>query len=55
MVDRQLTYSRMTAETRRRIAALALARTHRCALRADHDALLGLGRPRKHPDYRSTI
>jgi hypothetical protein len=55
MLDRQSLHLRLAAATRRRIVALALARTNRYATAGDPDARLGRNRPRKHQDYRPSI
>jgi hypothetical protein len=55
MLDRQLPHSRLAAATRRRIAALALARTHRYGLRTIATPGLVAPVPDEHVDHRPSI
>jgi hypothetical protein len=55
MLDRQSPHSRLAAATRRRIAALALARIHRYGLRAITTPGLVAAVPDKHANHRSSI
>jgi hypothetical protein len=55
MLDRQFTHSRMTAATRRRLAALALARANLHGLRAIATPGLVAAAPVEHANYRPSI
>jgi hypothetical protein len=55
MLDRQLARSRMTTATRRRIAALALARTNRYGLRTIATSGLVAAAADEHANYRPSI
>jgi hypothetical protein len=55
MVDRQLGHVRMAAVTRRIAARSPAAHTSPVCTAVDRTPLLGHGRPRPHPNYRSTI
>jgi len=55
MLDRQLPHSRLAAATRRRIAALALARTDQYGLRTITTPSLVAAVPDEHANYRSNI
>jgi hypothetical protein len=55
MLDRQSPHSRLAAATRRRIAALALARTHRYGLRTIATPGLVAPVPDEHVDHRPSI
>jgi hypothetical protein len=55
MLDRQFARSRMTAATRRRIAALALTRTNRYGPRTIATPGLVAAAPGEHANYRPNI
>ena len=55
MLDRQSPHSRLAAATRRRIAALALARTNRYGLRTIATPGLVAAAPVEHANYRPSI
>jgi hypothetical protein len=55
MLDRQFARSRMTTATRRRIAALALARTNRYGVRTIATPGLVAAAPDEHANYRANI
>jgi len=55
MLDRQFTHSRMTAATRRRLAALALARADRHGLRAIATPGLVAAAPDERKNHRPGI
>jgi len=55
MLDRQFPHSRLAAATRRRITALALARTDRYGLRTITTSGLVAAVPDEHANYRSNI
>jgi len=55
MLDRQLPHSRLAAATRRRIAALALARTNRYGLRTIATPGLVAAVPAERGDHRLSI
>jgi hypothetical protein len=55
MPDRQFLYSRLVAATRRRIAALALARTSRTGRGTIATPGLVAAVPDEHPNYRPDI
>jgi hypothetical protein len=55
MLDRQFAHSRMTTATRRRIAALALARAIQHGPRTIATPGLVAAAPDKHANYRSNI
>jgi hypothetical protein len=55
MLDRRSLHSRLTTATRRRLVALALARTHRYGLRAIAAPGLVAAAPDEHTDHRPNI
>jgi hypothetical protein len=55
MLARQFGHRRMTADTRRRIAALGLARTARYALRPIAAPGLVSAAPERRPNHRTNI
>jgi hypothetical protein len=55
MLDRQFAHSRMTAATRRRLAALALARANQHGLRTIATPGLVAAAPVEHANYRPSI
>jgi hypothetical protein len=55
MLHRQFAHSRMTTATRRRIAALALARTNRYGLRTITTPGLVAAALDEHANYRQSI
>jgi hypothetical protein len=55
MLDRRSAHSRMVAATRRRIVALALARTSSVRAADDRGARLGRSHPRERAERRPNI